>query len=263
MEEKKKKKFFSVEDQLLLLDLILKEKDIIENKITNKLTNEEKDKTWQNICSSFNSSTYHPRSVDQLKTKFDNLKTKAKKVVAARGTAGVQISDPIVETTLKIMNSKQMVGLHTEFDCDSVDDVKIEIVPSELDPTDSVCLLINNELEMISQKNQSEFPVEIKQDNRVLHSPQFLNSLEEEVSEGPVEKNPEKWSSHNRRNLKLVSRNPRTQVRKPLSLTKEAYYRKKKEILENEDRRRQEEHEAKLQLMQLQILELKKKLNEQ
>lgn len=40
---------------------------------------------------------------------------------------------------------------------------------------------------MISQKNQSEFPVEIKQDNRVLHSPQFLNSLEEEVSEGPVE----------------------------------------------------------------------------
>lgn len=67
--------------------------------------------------------------MDQLKSKYDNLKTKARKVVASqrtyiRGTGGgTPISekfDPIIEAILKIINIKTVVGFENSLDCDSV-----------------------------------------------------------------------------------------------------------------------------------------------
>ncbi|KAG5882637.1 hypothetical protein JTB14_025372 [Gonioctena quinquepunctata] len=53
LDRKKKSVSFSVEEQLRLLDLINKEKNIIENKTTNKFTNDEKIstllKSWHHI----------------------------------------------------------------------------------------------------------------------------------------------------------------------------------------------------------------------
>lgn len=42
LDKKRKSYTFSVEEQLRLIDLIANEKHIIENKTTNKLTNDEK-----------------------------------------------------------------------------------------------------------------------------------------------------------------------------------------------------------------------------
>ncbi|KAG5884256.1 hypothetical protein JTB14_011745 [Gonioctena quinquepunctata] len=127
LDRKKKSVSFSVEEQLRLLDLINKEKNIIENKTTNKFTNDEKDKAWQRVTAAFNALALHRRNMDQLKSKYDNLKTKKRKVVAAqrtyiKGTGGgppvTDKFDPVIENVLKIINIKTVVGFDSILDCD-------------------------------------------------------------------------------------------------------------------------------------------------
>ncbi|KAG5875188.1 hypothetical protein JTB14_006847 [Gonioctena quinquepunctata] len=129
LDRKKKSVSFSVEEQLRLLDLINKERNIIENKTTNKFTNDEKDKAWQRVTAAFNALALHRRNMDQLKSKYDNLKTKTRKVVVAqrtyiKGTGGgppvTDKFDPVIENVLKIINIKTVVGFDSILDCDDV-----------------------------------------------------------------------------------------------------------------------------------------------
>ncbi|KAG5888513.1 hypothetical protein JTB14_018444 [Gonioctena quinquepunctata] len=119
LDRKKKSVSFSVEEQLRLLDLINKGEKYNENKTTNKFTNDEKDKAWQRVTAAFNALALHRRNMDQLKSKYDNLKTKTRKVVAAqrtyiKGTGGgppvTDKFDPVIENVLKIINIKTVVG---------------------------------------------------------------------------------------------------------------------------------------------------------
>lgn len=77
----------------------------------------------------YNANSLEYRNVDQLKSKFDNLKTKVRKFVAQercyiRGTGGggslPTNTDPIVELVLKIINWKTVVGLENTLDSDYV-----------------------------------------------------------------------------------------------------------------------------------------------
>ncbi|KAK9700689.1 Myb/SANT-like DNA-binding domain [Popillia japonica] len=55
---------------------------MIECKTTNKLSLGDKGNAWQKIAASFNAKNLYARSVEQIKTKYDNLKAKARKEVA-------------------------------------------------------------------------------------------------------------------------------------------------------------------------------------
>lgn len=77
----------------------------------------------------YNANSLEYRNVDQLKSKFDNLKTKVRKSVAQerlyiRGTGGGGSlntnTDPIIELVLKIINWKTVVGLQNALDSDYV-----------------------------------------------------------------------------------------------------------------------------------------------
>lgn len=66
--------------------------------------------------------------MEQIKGKYDNLKTKARKAVAAektyiKGTGGgkcMKTENPVIDAVLNILNVKTVVGLQPEFDCDAV-----------------------------------------------------------------------------------------------------------------------------------------------
>lgn len=84
---------------------------------------------WQRICTAYNALSVQFRTVDQLKSKYDNLKTKARKVVAENktyinGTGGggpnADKFDTVIELILKIINIKTVVGFQNPFDCDNV-----------------------------------------------------------------------------------------------------------------------------------------------
>ncbi|XP_074035645.1 uncharacterized protein [Leptinotarsa decemlineata] len=125
---------FSREEEMNLIQEIEKFKHILECKITNKVTNAEKEEAWRKVLSSFNSRNLQVRSISQIKSKFDNLKTKAKKEMAKqksymRGTGGgpaIKIElDHVTEATLNVINMKTVVGLNNSLDSDFIN-VKVE-----------------------------------------------------------------------------------------------------------------------------------------
>jgi hypothetical protein len=87
------------------------------------------DAAWGRVSQAFNSSASQFRSVDQLKSKYDNLKTKARKVVAENrtyrqktggGGASSDKFDAVIEAVLRIINIKSVVGFENSVDCDHV-----------------------------------------------------------------------------------------------------------------------------------------------
>ncbi|KAG5894798.1 hypothetical protein JTB14_008289 [Gonioctena quinquepunctata] len=220
LDRKKKSVSFSVEEQLRLLDLINKEKNIIENKTTNKFTNDEKDKAWQRVTAAFNALALHRRNMDQLKSKYDNLKTKTRKVVAAqrtyiKGTGGgppvTDKFDPVIENVLKIINIKTVVGFDSILDCDD-----------DLDT--------GNEADDFSTTETGH-----------------TNYVEKQIPDLPKLKR--KWSSYTPYKLKEpVTRQLRPTVMNPAILAKKHFIKKidllEKQVwaIEEENRRQEEAH---------------------
>ncbi|KAJ8930309.1 hypothetical protein NQ314_016858, partial [Rhamnusium bicolor] len=119
---------FIKEDELLLLEEIYCEKHVIECKVTNKVSSAEKKAAWEKIGNNFNAKSGQGRNINQLRSKFDNLKTQARKVAVnsrmyfkdtGGGPSFDDNLDPIIEAVLKIINFKTVVGLEPTFDCDS------------------------------------------------------------------------------------------------------------------------------------------------
>jgi hypothetical protein len=63
----------------LLVDLVYKNKHILENKKTDTVTANLKNKTWETLCKSFNSKSLNGyRQEKCLKSKYENLKKSIK-----------------------------------------------------------------------------------------------------------------------------------------------------------------------------------------
>lgn len=77
---------FTREEELLLVDEVRKVKHVIECKASNKVRIKKKEEAWKNVHQSFQSRTTTTRTIEQLKSKYDNLKTKAGKDVANNKT---------------------------------------------------------------------------------------------------------------------------------------------------------------------------------
>ncbi|KAG5864206.1 hypothetical protein JTB14_010014 [Gonioctena quinquepunctata] len=288
LDRKKKSVSFSVEEQLRLLDLINKEKNIIENKTTNKFTNDEKDKAWQRVTAAFNALALHRRNMDQLKSKYDNLKTKTRKVVAAqrtyiKGTGGgpsvTDKFDPVIENVLKIINIKTVVGFDSILDCD--DDLDTGNEADDFSTTETghtnyvekqipdLPILIIHDTNKESEPSESHTAEEIvshcTQDNGE-NSTTNLDLGNEATGPASLKKLKRKWSSYTPYKLKEpVTRQLRPTVMNPAILAKEAFYKKKIDLLEKqvwaieeENRRQEEAHMKKQIILDLQISELQR-----
>jgi len=73
---------FTTFETELLFELVSAKKKILEDKNTGFINLERKRKAWEQIRSTFNSSAETtPRTVEQLKKRWENLKSRAKKDV--------------------------------------------------------------------------------------------------------------------------------------------------------------------------------------
>lgn len=71
---------FSVNEKEILIHLVSKHKDVVENKKTDAVTTACKNKGWKQLTEEFNSiSSFCVRNSDQLKTCWDNIKRTTRK----------------------------------------------------------------------------------------------------------------------------------------------------------------------------------------
>lgn len=76
-QQRKRAQNFSEAEKMILTDLVLQYKDVIENKKSDAVTSKDKDKCWKTIEIAFNSrSSAECRSSEVLRSYWDNLKKK-------------------------------------------------------------------------------------------------------------------------------------------------------------------------------------------
>jgi hypothetical protein len=291
--KRKRSENFTTEEELHLLEEIHKYKDIIECKTTNKVTSLEKEKAWKNVLSALQSKYskwMRPRTIEQLKTKYDNLKTKARKDVAEEKNKIKQTGggpsypdnrlNPITEAVLNIINYKTVIGLES---CDSDSTNNTTKVTATAEVNDN-CELLNEDI----TKNCTAI-LDITEDNSLQNFntsillTDNLNVVKNECSdlnfipkkkECQIQKQhtqiarnkyvPRMLKQQKNSKLKLVKDNP-------ISTAKEEYYRRKLRLLDEKEHfkraerekrmeRDNELHQKRMMLLQLKIDVKKKRL---
>lgn len=117
-----RRKNFSKEEKENIVSLILKYKNIIENKKTDSITIGEKEKCWKAITEEYNSSSSYQRATVQLKAFYKNSKSDLKKKIAAnrasifRTGGGVQESVLDENDPLLSVVSSQTLTVENPFD---------------------------------------------------------------------------------------------------------------------------------------------------
>ncbi|KAK5648015.1 hypothetical protein RI129_002907 [Pyrocoelia pectoralis] len=126
----KKRVNYSSEEKNLLTSLVHKYKDVVENKITNSASNQQKEKAWDVIATEFNSRGVNvTREVDSLRKQWVNIKHDIKKK-AAKGkqelyrTGGGPPTNIIIdgpeELVLDVVSAKIISGMYNKFDGDRI-----------------------------------------------------------------------------------------------------------------------------------------------
>ncbi|XP_062621653.1 uncharacterized protein LOC134283222 [Saccostrea cucullata] len=128
------KNFDSSEIQLLA-DLVERNVDIINSKLTNSVTNEKKKKVWDNITEQINALGVSCRTTKEIKTKWTNMHQTAKKEfsnnkLSQRRTGGGPCAKPLSTVSEKIIDiykdSPTFTGL-SGFETQAPDEGNIEI----------------------------------------------------------------------------------------------------------------------------------------
>lgn len=122
---------YSLEEKNLLLQLVQKHKNVVENKKTDAVSNIAKENTWKKIAFEFNSVAPSNVSRDwaSLKKAYSNIKKDVRKEVAnekfeiiktGSGPNPRKKYNPLQEIALATMNDKTVYGLTNEFDGDTI-----------------------------------------------------------------------------------------------------------------------------------------------
>lgn len=132
--KRKRQQNFSSAEKLDLFVLIKEKfKHIIENKTTDKTSNNSKEQAWKDITSSFNaiSSSGIFRDKESLKRLYENRKKDVKKILAKNkqellktgGGPMTKIEFDVADKILiEIVNMKTVEGLSNPFDSDQIID---------------------------------------------------------------------------------------------------------------------------------------------
>uniref|UniRef100_A0A6P7H9Y7 Myb/SANT-like DNA-binding domain-containing protein 3 n=1 Tax=Diabrotica virgifera virgifera TaxID=50390 RepID=A0A6P7H9Y7_DIAVI len=109
---------FSKNKETLLLDLVLKYKDLLECKKTDTTNNKMKWEVWMKLAKEFNSvSGETTRDVKVLQNKYENLKRTKQKY--ASGTRGGPSQNPVFTNTdeaLQEIIGPQITGMQSSYD---------------------------------------------------------------------------------------------------------------------------------------------------
>ena len=78
MEKRDRKRNFSIDETRILREEFVKNKDVLESKFTNTVTNSKKNYIWKAIVEKINSLGYEMRTVEEVKGKWRNICSSAK-----------------------------------------------------------------------------------------------------------------------------------------------------------------------------------------
>ena len=81
--ERKRKPNFSMNEMSVITDSVRKNLDIIQSKLTNNITNKKKNQIWEEITKNVNAVGKANRTVQEVKDKWKNLHSTAKKEFSA------------------------------------------------------------------------------------------------------------------------------------------------------------------------------------
>ncbi|KAK4879686.1 hypothetical protein RN001_007832 [Aquatica leii] len=105
-----KRTVYTDEDAHKLVDIVAKYQNVVESKKTDVVAWKEKDAAWQKIGEEYNCGQLETRTVDQLRSKFDNLKKETRCYFAKQRqdlyrTGGGVVEDNI-RAILKLLYNK-------------------------------------------------------------------------------------------------------------------------------------------------------------
>ncbi|XP_054930764.2 uncharacterized protein [Dermacentor andersoni] len=127
MATERKKINFTEEERGILIDLVTRESNVLENKRTDAVSLSEKKKKWQQIEEQFNSKNgVHPRTENQLRKCWDNLKEKWRRAKATDTkelfrTGGGKAADSVLTEELQRVGavaSHMSIRIDNAFDSD-------------------------------------------------------------------------------------------------------------------------------------------------
>lgn len=128
---------FSETEKHILVDVISKHIDRVENKKTDTQTTEDKKKVWLKIEEEFNARSLHARSWSILKTKWENLKTDARKYHASNkmellktggGKSNISTENKLLDK-VKTLVSATVDGLQSLYDSDAEYNITVLYAP--------------------------------------------------------------------------------------------------------------------------------------
>ncbi|KAF2889097.1 hypothetical protein ILUMI_17076 [Ignelater luminosus] len=158
---------FTKEEELSLLNIIAKYKNIVECKNSNKITTKQREEAWINIETEFNSCNRH-RTLHQIKRKFDNLKTAARKYACCNkenlnitgGRPSGNLENVVYDKMLEIINNKTVIGLKNPYDDDGRSSGEQSMVYEPVESTS-----IQEQLNSIEMDNELlSYPITVTQE---------------------------------------------------------------------------------------------------
>jgi hypothetical protein len=137
LEKKPRNKNFAKDDSELLVELASKFSKIINNKDTNKISIQQKQKAWVNITNNFNSQSLSgvPRKSEELISKYRNLKriqksNFAKERKALKATGGGPKQAATIPNVFNITD-REIAGIPNIFDSngDEMEIIELDVPP--------------------------------------------------------------------------------------------------------------------------------------
>jgi len=128
MAEKKRTTNFSSEEVEALIKIVQDHQHIVENKKTDAVFNKRKHEEWEKIAKEFNCAHNSDRTVQAIKTKYENIKKTAKKKFATEKKqtyatgGGVPVSSGItpIDEAMRAILTTQITGFDSTVDSDTV-----------------------------------------------------------------------------------------------------------------------------------------------
>ncbi|CAG9818152.1 unnamed protein product [Phaedon cochleariae] len=207
-----------------------------------------------NVTASINAKrpSHQARSLEQLKSKYENLKTKLRKCAASyqkhlKGTGGGPSNepdwDPVIEAVLRIINEKPVIGFQNSFDSDYIDNASDLINDIEVENHDVTeeFYLVMDPAEVENQITNTVEDFDTVED--IITVPKMLNQKtdvelinnQHQDAELEISSNSNDWSKYTPRKLKTpINKKLRqkTPISSALQNAKQEYYVKRTALLE-------------------------------
>uniref|UniRef100_A0A6P7GWF4 Regulatory protein zeste n=1 Tax=Diabrotica virgifera virgifera TaxID=50390 RepID=A0A6P7GWF4_DIAVI len=127
MDKKAKRINYTPDEKNLLAQLVHANKDVVENKTTNAVSNTEKDEAWNRIAIQFNEMNHVHRDESSLRKQWSNIKQDLRKKAAESRRQLYKTGGGPPETKFKdeamileVVNTKTISGLDNINDCDAL-----------------------------------------------------------------------------------------------------------------------------------------------